>query len=161
MLTFDLDSISVYGGDFSLRGRGARALYSLQEELNYIIYFATSENSLNFNYCPSNSDFFAYRSKLFHALLSDLRSSDFRMFKNLTSFFEGKHSYDIESFVRDLRSQPIAVLSHIFPYRVSKASFLKLLLFLWAYLQLSYYNSDFSLDYSSLPFSYPSSLLPF
>lgn len=162
MLTFDLNSILVYGNDFSLRGRSVRSLYSLQEKLNYIIYFATSDNSLNFNYCPSNSDYFAYRSELFHSLISDLRPSEFFVFKNLISFFEGKQFHSLESFVCYLRSQTEVLLSHIFSYRVSKTSFFKILLFVWAYFELRYYNPSFSLNFDSLPFSHPSSSsLPF
>lgn len=161
MLTFDLNSISVYGNDFNLRGRSARALHSLLLELNHIVFFVVFDDSLNFTYCPSNPHFFAHRSKLFHSLLSDLRPSEFFIFKNLISFFEGKQLHDLESFVCDLRSQTKTVLSHIFFYRVSKSSFFKILLFVWAYFELRYYNPSFSLDFDSLPFSYPSSSLPF
>lgn len=161
MLTFDLNSISVCENDFNLRGRSARALDSLHLELNHIIYFAASADSLSFTYCPSNSQFFAHRSELFHSLLSDLRPSEFFIFKNLISFFEGKQLYSLGSFVSDLRSQTKVVLSHIFPYRVSKSSFFKILLFVWAYFELRYYNPSFSLNFDSLPFSNSSSSLPF
>lgn len=158
MLTFDLDSISVSGNDFSLRGRSARSLDSLYLELNRIIYFVTLDNSLGFTYCPSNSHFFAYRSELFHSLLSDLRPFEFVIFKNLISFFEGKQLYTLGSFVSYLRTQTEIVLSHIFSYRVSKSSFFKILLFVWAYFELRYYNPSFSLDLDSLPFRNTSSL---
>lgn len=161
MLTFDLNSISVSGNDFKLRGRNARALDSLYLELNRIIYFVTLDDSLNFTYCPSNSHFFSCRSELFHSLLSDLRPSEFFIFKNLISFFEGKQLYSLGSFVSDLRSQTEVVLSHIFSYRVSKSSFFKILLFVWAYFNLRYYNPSFSLNFDSLPFSNTSSSLPF
>lgn len=161
MLTFDLNSISVSGNDFSLRGRNARVLYSLYLELNRIIYFVTLDDALSFTYCPSNSHFFSCRSELFHSLLSDLRPSEFVIFKNLISFFEGKQLYSLGSFVSDLRSQTEVVLSHIFSYRVPKSSFFKILLFVWAYFQLRYYNPSFSLNLDSLPFSNSSSSLPF
>lgn len=161
MLTFDLNSISVYGNDFKLRGRSARALESLSLELNHIIYFVTSDDSLNFTYCPSNSQFFAHRSELFHSLLSDLCRSEFYIFKNLISFFEGKQLHSLGSFVSDLRSQTETVLSYIFYYRVSKSSFFKILLFVWAYFELRYYNPSFSLNFDSLSFSDSSLSLPF
>lgn len=161
MLTFDLNSISVRGNDFNLRGRSARVLDSLYLELNHIIYFATFDDSLNFTYCPSNSYFFDYRSELFHSLLSDLCPSEFVIFKNLISFFEGKELHSLGSFVSDLRSQTETVLSYLFHYRVSKSSFFKILLFVWAYFELRHYNPSFSLNLDSLPFSNFPSSLPF